>query len=109
MRQQYFAPGIFPEDASWGARTAHPVRAVARREDPEDPSPVEPPVRAAAPQADMKPKPRRASRAAGSGRNRRTTPAAPRFKRGPMPGGEPIVLVVKYRRDGPWSHGTPQE
>jgi hypothetical protein len=68
-------------------------------------------VRAAVVLAGTKPKPtprasRRPTRPMAPRRGERTSPSGGRFNSGIVVPGDPIMLVVKYRRDGPWARGS---
>ena len=68
-------------------------------------------VRAAVALAGMKPKPtpgasRRPTRPTAPRRGERTSSSGGRFNSGIVVPGDPIMLVVKYRRDGPWARGS---
>jgi hypothetical protein len=68
-------------------------------------------VRAAVVLAGTTPKPtprasRRPTRPMAPGRGERTSPSGGRFNSGIVVPGDPIMLVVKYRRDGPWARGS---
>ena len=112
MDPQYFAPGIFGADIRWRARPIRPLF------DPDvesvgvnrigtfigaETSSSELETASSAP-GTAKPKPmRRRLRA-----NARRSPAQSSFRSGVgiVVPGDPIFLVVKFRRDGPWARGV---
>jgi hypothetical protein len=106
---QYFAPGIFGADIRWRARPIRPlfdpdvesvgVNRIGSFTGAETSS-SELETASSAP-GTAKPKPMRRLRA-----HVRRPPAQSSFRSGIAVPGDPIFLVVKFRRDGPWARGV---
>ena len=112
MDLQYYAPGIFPADVRWRARPS------PRLFEPDRPRVVA--IRTGAFSApeitssaiETAPSPPSTVRPRPTPRRRRPRVRRP-LARSSFQGvvgiaapGDPILLVVKFRRDGPWSHGV---